>query len=58
MADTYIRACTLACREDGGTFLIMSDADVAEVLKLPAAERLRLVELIWKAWRPSHRTYR
>jgi putative addiction module component (TIGR02574 family) len=25
----------------------MSNADVAEILKLPAEERLRLVELIW-----------
>ena len=25
----------------------MSDGDVAEILKLPADERLRLVELIW-----------
>ena len=25
----------------------MSDAQVAEILKLPAEERLRLVELIW-----------
>ena len=25
----------------------MSDADVAEILKLPAEERLRLVEIIW-----------
>ena len=39
----------MACREDGGTFLIMSDADVAEILKLPADERLRLVELIWES---------
>jgi putative addiction module component (TIGR02574 family) len=27
----------------------MSDADVAEILKLPPAERLRLVELIWES---------
>ncbi|MGH8582096.1 MAG: addiction module protein [Gammaproteobacteria bacterium] len=27
----------------------MSDSDVAEILKLPAAERLRLVELIWES---------
>jgi putative addiction module component (TIGR02574 family) len=25
----------------------MSDIDVAEILKLPAEERLRLVEIIW-----------
>ena len=25
----------------------MSDADLAEILKLPAEERLRLVEIIW-----------
>jgi len=33
----------------------MSNADVAEILKLPAEERLRLVELIWEslAARPS-----
>lgn len=27
----------------------MSKADVAEILKLPADERLRLVELIWES---------
>jgi putative addiction module component (TIGR02574 family) len=27
----------------------MSDADVAAILKLPAEERLRLVELIWES---------
>lgn len=27
----------------------MSNADVAEILKLPAAERLRLVEVIWES---------
>jgi putative addiction module component (TIGR02574 family) len=27
----------------------MSDADVAEILKLSAEERLRLVELIWES---------
>ena len=27
----------------------MSDADVAEILKLPTEERLRLVELIWES---------
>ena len=27
----------------------MSKADVAEILKLPAEERLRLVELIWES---------
>ncbi|MBC7945807.1 MAG: addiction module protein [Burkholderiales bacterium] len=27
----------------------MSDNDVAEILKLPAEERLRLVELIWES---------
>ena len=27
----------------------MSNADVAEILKLPAEERLRLVELIWES---------
>ena len=25
----------------------MSDADVAEILKLPAEERMRLAEIIW-----------
>jgi putative addiction module component (TIGR02574 family) len=25
----------------------MSDTDIAEILKLPAEERLRLVEIIW-----------
>ena len=27
----------------------MSDADVAEILKLPVEERIRLVELIWES---------
>jgi putative addiction module component (TIGR02574 family) len=27
----------------------MSDADLAEILRLPAEERLRLVELIWES---------
>lgn len=27
----------------------MADVDVAEILKLPAAERLRLVEVIWES---------
>jgi len=27
----------------------MSDSDIAEILKLPAEERLRLVELIWES---------
>lgn len=27
----------------------MSDTDVAEILKLPIEERLRLVELIWQS---------
>lgn len=27
----------------------MSDADVAEILKLPVEERLRLIELIWES---------
>ncbi len=27
----------------------MSDADVAEILKLPPEERLRLVEIIWES---------
>ncbi len=27
----------------------MSSADVAEILKLPAEERLRLIELIWNS---------
>lgn len=27
----------------------MSNAEVAEILKLPAEERLRLVELIWES---------
>ena len=31
----------------------MSDADLAEILKLPAGERLRLVELIWESLRPT-----
>lgn len=27
----------------------MSDADIAEILKLPVEERMRLVELIWES---------
>ena len=27
----------------------MSDADIAEILKLPAEERLRLLEIIWQS---------
>ncbi len=27
----------------------MSDADLAEILKLPAEERLRLVEMLWES---------
>jgi putative addiction module component (TIGR02574 family) len=27
----------------------MSDADLAEILKLPVEERMRLVELIWES---------
>ena len=27
----------------------MSDTDVAEILRLPAEERLRLVEIIWES---------
>jgi len=27
----------------------MSDSDIAEILKLPVEERLRLVELIWES---------
>ena len=28
----------------------MSDADVAEILKLPAEERMRLAEIIWTSF--------
>ena len=31
----------------------MSNADVAEILRLPAEERLRLVELIWESLAPK-----
>jgi putative addiction module component (TIGR02574 family) len=31
----------------------MSDADIAEILKLPAEQRLRLVELIWESLRST-----
>ena len=34
----------------------MSDADIAEILKLPAEERLRLVELIWESLRATPST--
>jgi putative addiction module component (TIGR02574 family) len=27
----------------------MNDADIAEILKLPAEERLRLLELLWES---------
>ncbi len=27
----------------------MSDADIAEILKLPAEERLRLLEILWES---------
>jgi putative addiction module component (TIGR02574 family) len=33
--------------EQSDTLVDMSDADIAEILKLPVEERLRLVELIW-----------
>lgn len=33
----------------GARLLDMSDADVAEILKLPPEERLRLVELLWES---------
>lgn len=32
-----------------GTLDDMSDADVAEILKLPPEERLRLAEIIWES---------
>ena len=31
----------------------MSDADIAEILKLPVEQRLRLVELIWESLRST-----
>ena len=34
---------------NGDSLIGMSDTDVAEILKLPAAERLRLVEIIWSS---------
>ena len=36
-----------AAGNNSGTLDVMSDTDVAEILKLPAEERLRLVEIIW-----------
>ena len=33
---------------DGGRLCAMSDSDVAELLKLPAEEKLRLLELLWE----------
>ena len=33
---------------DGGSLCAMSDSDVAELLKLPAEEKLRLLELLWE----------
>ena len=35
--------------EWGGNLAPMSDADIAEILKLPAGERLRLLEIIWES---------
>ena len=34
---------------DGGRLCAMSDSDVAELLKLPAEEKLRLLELLWES---------
>lgn len=34
----------------------MSDVDVAEILRLPTEERLRLVELIWESLALSPKT--
>ncbi len=34
----------------------MSDADVAELLKLPTEDRLRLVELLWESLSSSPHT--
>ena len=34
---------------DGGSLCAMSDSDVAELLKLPAEEKLRLLELLWES---------
>ena len=36
-------------RSRTGTLIRMSDADVAEILKLSPEERLRLVEIIWES---------
>ena len=35
--------------QPGGTLGTMSDADIAEILKLPAEERMRLLEIIWES---------
>jgi len=34
---------------DGGSLCAMSDSDIAELLKLPAEEKLRLLELLWES---------
>jgi putative addiction module component (TIGR02574 family) len=34
---------------DGGRLFAMINNDVAEILKLPAEERMRLVEMIWES---------
>jgi putative addiction module component (TIGR02574 family) len=37
------------CFGSRGALSDMSNADIAEILKLPVEERLRLVELIWES---------
>ncbi len=34
---------------EGGRLCAMSDSDIAELLKLPAEEKLRLLELLWES---------
>jgi putative addiction module component (TIGR02574 family) len=38
---------SLAHLNHSGRLAVMSDTDVAEILKLPPEERLRLLEIIW-----------
>jgi putative addiction module component (TIGR02574 family) len=47
MAPTVRARVAQAVSQDGGTLTGMSDANIAEILKLPAEERMRLAEIIW-----------
>jgi putative addiction module component (TIGR02574 family) len=55
MAEARSSLVVAGCRlgRIGVTLILVSDADLAEILKLPAEERLRLVELIWESLRST-----